>query len=160
MRNVRIYCLWVSEFPYPCVFNDGKDELRSLLPRRLVGTAVGTLCFVHGFRAHTDDGCGIVINHCFVSSHSCGFDKFSAVACCVRSHQPNEADEVVCPSRFFIRDLEEERRHDLPDSREVRVGRLSIDQLELFEHIGEFRHNFFGCHCIRREWVRRRFSLL
>ena len=53
-------------------------------------------------------------------------------------------------SRFVVRDLKEERRHDLPDSCEVGVGRLSVNRLELIELIGEFCHDFLGHHCIQR----------
>ena len=138
------------EFLHPCVFDEGEEELSSLSPRRLVGTAVGALCFVCSFRARTDEDCGIVINCHVVSSHLCGFEECRAVSHCVHCHRLNEANEVVCSSRFFIQDLEEERHHDLPDLREVGVGWLSIYRLELFERIGEFFHELLGRHCVRR----------
>ena len=85
-RNVSIESLRVLEFPHSCVFDDREDELCSILPRRLVGTALGPLGSVRGFRARTDDGHGIVDNRRVVSSRSCGFNKFRSVACCVRCH--------------------------------------------------------------------------
>ena len=63
-------------------------------------------------------------------------------------------------SRFIIRDLEEERRHNLPDSREVCVGRFSVYRLEFFERIVGFRHDFFGHHCFQRAWLREQFGPL
>ena len=75
------------------------------------------------------------------------------VACCVRCHRPNDADEIVCPSRFFVQDLEEERRHNLPDLREVGVGRLDVYRIELFEQISEFCHYLFGCHGVWSAWL-------
>ena len=124
--------------------NNGEDELRSSLLRRLVGTTVGTLYFVHGFRTRTDDSRGIVVYCRVVSSHLCGFNECRAVARCVRCHRPNEADEVVGSSRFVIQDLEEERRHDLPYSSEFCFGWLSAYRLEFFKRIGEFCHDFSG----------------
>ena len=133
--DVGEQCLWrensvksirVLEFPHPRVFYNGGDELRSLSPLRLVGSAVGSLGFVHCFFARTDNGRGIVIDPRVVSANSCGFNKFRSVAHCVRCHQPNEAGEVVFTSRFFLQDLEEERRHYLPDSREGGVRRLDV----------------------------------
>ena len=49
-------------------------------------------------------------------------------------------------SRFVIRDLKEERSDGLSKSREVGVGRLSVDGLEIIEGVGEFRHNLLGSH--------------
>ena len=104
--DVSIESLRVSEFLHPRFFDEGEDELHSLSPRRLVGTAFGALGFVRGFRARTDDGRGIIVDCCIVSVHSCGFDEFRFVAHCVRCHRPNEADDVVCASRFVVWDLE------------------------------------------------------
>ena len=159
-RDVRIYCLWVSEFLYPCVFDNGEDELRSLSPRRLVGTVVRTLCFVRGFGSLTDDGRGIVVHCLSVNSNYCGFNECRTVARCVRCHWPNKANEVVCSSRFVIRHLEEERRHDLPNSREVCFGKLSVNRIKLFERISEFCHNFFGCYCVRKALESNQFGSL
>ena len=93
-----------------------------------------------------------------IGANSFGFDKFRAVACCVHCHRPNEADGVVCPSRFIVRYLEEERRHNLQYSREVSVRRLAVYWLELFNRIGEFRHNLFGRHGVRSAWLQERFG--
>ena len=70
-RDVSVKILRVLEFPHPRVFYNGGDELRSLSPLRLVGSAVGSLGFVHCFRARTDDGRGIVIDCRVVSANSC-----------------------------------------------------------------------------------------
>ena len=134
-RDVSLKSHRVSEFLHLRVFDDGKDELHILLPRSLVDAAVGLLGFVRCYRAHTDNGHGIVINHGVVSANSCGFDKFRAVMRCVRCHRPNEANEVVCVSHFFVQDLEEDQHHDLPDSREVGVGRLAIYWIKFFDCI-------------------------
>ena len=103
--DVSVKSLCVSEFLHPRVFDDGKDELRSLLSRRLVGAAVGSLGFLRYFRVRTYNSRGIVIDNCVVSTNSCGFGKFRVVARCVRCHRPNEADEVVCASRFIVKYL-------------------------------------------------------
>ena len=84
-----------------------------------------------------------------VGANSCGFDKFRTIARCVRYHRNNEADEVVCASFLFVRDLEEKWRQDLPDLREVGVGRLAVYWLELFKRTGEFCYDFFGRHSVR-----------
>ena len=158
--NVSVKSIRVSEFPHPSVFNNGKDKLCSLSPRRLVGAAVGSLGFVRCFRARTDNGRGIVINLRILSANSCGFDEFRAVVRSVRCHLPNEANEVVCDYRFVVTDLEEERRHDLTDSREVGVGRLAVYRLEFFERIGEFCHNFLRRHGVRSAWLREQLGSL
>ena len=119
--DVGVERLRVSDFSHPHILDDVEDELCSLLPHRLVGAKVGTLGLVCHFHAHADDGRGIVIYCRVVVSHACWFGKLRAVASCVRCHRPNEADEVVCAPRFVVRDLEEERRHNLPDLREVGV---------------------------------------
>ena len=49
--DVGVKILHVPEFPHPRILDDGEDELSSLLPRRLVGAAVGALGFVRSFRA-------------------------------------------------------------------------------------------------------------
>ena len=131
-RDVSVKILRVLEFPHPRVSDNGKDELCSLLPLRLVGATVGSLGFVLCFRAHTYNKRGIVVDRCIVIAHSCGFEEFRAVARCVRCHRSNEADEVVCASRFVVRDFKEERHHNLPDSCEVGVGWLTIYRLECF----------------------------
>ena len=120
-RDVSVKHLRVSEFLHPCILNDCEDEMRNLSPHRLLGATVGVLGFLRRFRARTDDIRGIFIYCRVVGANSCGFGKLRTIARRVRCNQPNEADEVVCASRFVIRDLEEERRHDLPDSREVGV---------------------------------------
>ena len=122
--DVSVKRLHVLDLPHPHIFDSGEDELRSLSSRRLVGAAVvvvGAVGFVRHFSARADDSRGIVINSRVVGANSCGFGKIRAIARCVRCHRSNEADEIVCVSRFVVRDLEEERRHDLPDSREVGV---------------------------------------
>ena len=105
------------------------------LSRRLVGVAFGSLGFVHCFRARADDIRGIVIDCCVVSANSCGFDEFCFVECYVLCLCPNVADEVVCTFRFVVRDLEEERRHNLPDSCDFGVGRLDVYKFEFFDRI-------------------------
>ena len=108
------------------------------------------LRFVRSFCARTDDGCGVVVNFVIVRTHPCGFKECRSVAggvCCLR---PDEANQVVHGSRFVVQDLKEERLHDLPDLREVGVGRLPVDQLEFLERIGEFCHNFLGRHFVWR----------
>ena len=133
------------------------DELCCLSMRRIVGAAVGSLGFVRRFRACTYNSGGIVVNYYVVGDNSCGFNKFCALACCVRFHWPNETYEVVCSSCFVIRDLEEERRHDLPNLCEVGVGRVAVHQLKLFKRIGEFCHDIFGRHGVWSAWIRERF---
>ena len=49
-------------------------------------------------------------------------------------------------SPFVVQDLKEERSNGLSKSREVIFGRLSVDRIEVFEGVGEFRHNLLGSH--------------
>ena len=114
--NVGVERLRVSEFLHPCILNNGEDELRSLLPLRLIGVAVGALGLVRHFRARVDDGSGIVIDLHIVGSNACWFRKLRVILHCIHCHQTNEAYEVVCDPCFVVRDLEEDRRQDLPDS--------------------------------------------
>ena len=116
----------------------------------LLVCTVCALCFVLSFCERTDDGRGIVVYCCIVCSHPRRFKEFCAVVRGVCYLQPNEAEEVVHSPRFIVRDLKEERCHDLPDLREVGVGRLPVDQLEFLERIGEFCHNFLGRHFVWR----------
>ena len=103
------------EFSYPRIIDDGEDELRYLALHRLVCAAAGAIGLARCFRVHTDNGRGIVINRRVVGSNVCWFGKLRAIAHCVRCHQPNEADEVVCAPCFVVRYLEEEQCQDLPD---------------------------------------------
>ena len=105
------------------------------------------------FHACADGGRGIVINRRIVGANLCGFGEFRAIARCVRYHWPNESDEVVCASRFFVRDLEEEQCHNLLDSRKVSVGRLAVYRIEWFERIGRCCHDIFGRHGVRSAWL-------
>ena len=98
------------------------------------------------FRARTDDGRSVVVYVFIVGPESCGIEERLVVASGVSSLRPNKADEVVDRSRFVIRDLKEERSDGLSKSREVGVGRLSVDGLEVIEGVGEFRHNLLGSH--------------
>ena len=109
-------------FPHPHILDNSKDDLPSLSPRRLVGAAVGALGCVRCFRACADNSRGIFIDSHVLGANLCGFGELRTIARCVSCHRPNEADVVVCASRFVVRCLEEERRHELPDSREVGVG--------------------------------------
>ena len=120
-RDVSVKRLHVLEFQHPHILDDGEDELHSLLPCRLVCAAVGVPDFVCRFRARADYGRGIVIDCRVLGANLCGFGKLRTIARCVRCHWPNKANEVVCASRFVVWDLEEERRHNLPDSHEVGV---------------------------------------
>ena len=138
-RDVDVKRLCVLEFPHPRILDDGEDELCSLSSRCLVGAVVGVLGFVSHFSACADDGLGIAIDRRVICANSCGFGEFRSIVRCVRCHRPNEANEVVCASCLLVRDLEEERRHDLPDSREVDVGNMAVFPLELFECIGRPR---------------------
>ena len=70
-HDVCVEHFWVPEFLYPRILDDGKDKLRSLAPRCLVGAAVGALGLVRRFRARADDDCGIVINCRVVGSDAC-----------------------------------------------------------------------------------------
>ena len=79
-HNVSVKRLRVSEFLHPCILDDGEDELRRLLPRRLVGVTVGVLGFVHRFRARAGNSRGIFTDCCFVGANSCGFGKFRAIS--------------------------------------------------------------------------------
>ena len=120
-RDVYVERFWVPEFLHPHIFDDGKDKLCSLAPRRLVGAAVGVLGLVCRFRARADDSRVIVINLRVVGSDACWFGELRTISRCVICHRPNEDDQVVGSLRFVVWDLEEELRQDLPDSREVCV---------------------------------------
>ena len=104
-RDVSEKRLSVLELPHPRILNDGEDELNSLSPRRLVGSAVDALGLVRRFHAHADNVRGIVINLRVVGVNACGFGELCAIARCVRRHRPNEADEVVCVPCFVLWDL-------------------------------------------------------
>ena len=119
--DVGVERLCVSKFLHPRILSNGEDELLSLWPRRLVGAAVDALGLVRRFCARADNGCGIVIDCRVVVSNACGFGKLRAIVRCLHCHRPNESNGVVCAPRFVVRNLEEERRHDLPYSREVGV---------------------------------------
>ena len=82
---------------------------------RLVGAMVGALGLVRRFCARAEDGHDITIDRRVVGSNVCWFGKLCDIARCVGFHQRNEADEVVWSPCLFVRDLEEERRHNLPD---------------------------------------------
>ena len=113
--------LWVPEFLHPCILDDNEDKLRSLAPHRLVGAAVGALGLVSRFRQCTDNGHGIFIYSRVIVSDMFWFGKLRAIAHCLRYHRPNEADKVVGAFHLVLWDLEEERRQDLSDLREVSV---------------------------------------
>ena len=49
-------------------------------------------------------------------------------------------------SCFVVRDMKEERSDGLSKYCEVGVGRLSDDRLEVFEGVGEFRHDLLRRH--------------
>ena len=49
-------------------------------------------------------------------------------------------------SHFVVQDLEKERSDGLSKSCEIRVGRLSVDRLEVVKGVGEFRHDLLGSH--------------
>ena len=120
-RDVGVECLCIPDFLHPHILDDGKDKMCSLAPRRLEGAAVGALGLVRRFRTRADDGRGIVIDCCVVGSDACWLGKLRAIARYVSCHRPNEANQVVGSLRFVVGDLEEERRQDLLDSREVGV---------------------------------------
>ena len=90
------------------------------------------------FRARTDDGRSVVVYVFIVGPESCGIEERLVVASGVSSLRPNKADEVVDRSRFVIRDLKEERSDGLSKSREVGVGRLSVDGIEVVDGVSKF----------------------
>ena len=143
-RDVGVKLLRISKFLHPCILNDGEYRLRSLLLHHLVGAAVGALGFVRRFRARVENRRGIIVNCRVVGANLCGFDEFLTIARCVHCHKLNEANEVVYASCFVVRDLKEEGRHNIPDLREVSVGRMAVYRLELFGCIGEYCHSLFG----------------
>ena len=96
---------------------------------------------MRSFCARTAYGQGVFVNGGIVRPNPHGLEECCAVArdvCCL---QPNDADEVMRCSRLVVRDLQEERRENLPDSCEVVVGRLSDDRLKVLERISDFRHD-------------------
>ena len=120
-RDVSVKRLWVPELSHPRILDDGKNKLHSLAPRRLVCDVVGGLGLVRRFCACADDSRSIFINCCVIGSDACWFGELCAIERCVSYCWPNEAGQVVGSLCFVVRDLEEERRQDLPDSREVSV---------------------------------------
>ena len=60
--------------------------------------------------------------------------------------RPNEADEFMLPSRFVVRDLQEEWCDGLPKSGEFGVRRLLRYRLEVIDHFREFRDDLFWSH--------------
>ena len=82
--DVGVKHLCVSEFLHPRILDDGEYELRSLLPHRLVGSAVGVLGFLCQLYARADNGRGIVIDRCIVGANLCRFGEFRVIANCVR----------------------------------------------------------------------------
>ena len=134
------------QFANPGVGDDGEHKLCRLPSRRSIRSAIDALCFVCRFGARTDDGRSVVFNVLIVGPDSCWLGGRLAVASDVRGFCPNKADKVVDRSRFVIRYLKEERSDGLSKSREVGVGRLSVDGIKIVEGVGEFRHNLFGSH--------------
>ena len=77
--------------------------------------------------ARRDNGRSVAVYVCIVGPDLCGIGERLAVASNIRSLRLNKADEVMDGSRFVIRDLEEERGNGLLKSREVGIGRLSVN---------------------------------
>ena len=82
-------------------------------------------------RARTDDSCSVVVYGRVVDPDSCGLRERLDVASDVSSLHPNKANEVMDGARFVIQDLKKERSDSLSKSREVGIGRLSVDGLEV-----------------------------
>ena len=114
LRDIGVERLWVPDFLHTHIFDGGKDKLRILTPRRLLGATVGALGLVRRFRARADD-----IDCCVVGSNACWFGELRVIAHFVSFHQPNEANQVVDYLCFIVGDLEEEWRQDLPDLSEI-----------------------------------------
>ena len=125
----------------PGVSDDGGDELSRLPLRCLVCCVVRALGFVCRFGARADDGRSVVVNVLVERPDSYWFGERLAVTSNVCGLRLNEAYQIVDRSCFVVRDLEEERSDGLSKSCEVGVGRLSGDQLEIVEGVGEFCHN-------------------
>ena len=106
---------------------------------------------MRSFCSRADNGRSIAVDGGIVRSEPLGFRVCHDVARDVCVLWPNEANEVVHRSCFFVRDLEEEEgRDDLPDSCEVGVGRLPGDRLEFLKQMSEFCHNLLGRHCVQK----------
>ena len=117
-----------------------------LPPRRFVRSAIGTLCLVGRLGARTENIRSVVVYVCIVGPDFFGLRECLAVASNVSSLRPNKADEVVDGSRFVIWYLEEKRSDGLSKSREVGIGQLSVDGLEVIEGMRKFRHNLLWSH--------------
>ena len=142
--NLSVEQVGVSQFANPGVGDDVEHELCCLLSRRFIRSAIGALCFVCRFGARTDNGRGDVVNVCIVGPDSFRLGECLVVASNLSSFRPNKANEVVDRTRFVIQDLKEEKSDGLSKSREVGVGRLSVDGLKVVKGVGEFCHNLFG----------------
>ena len=94
------------------------------------------------------DGRSVVVNFLVVRPDSFWFRERLAVASDVCGLRPNKANQIVNPSRFVVRDLEEERSNGLLKSCEVGVRQLSNDRLEVVDGVGEFRHNLLSHHSV------------
>ena len=144
--NLGVERVEVLQFANSGVCDDGEHKLCCLPSRRFIRSAIGALCFVYRFGARTDNDRSVVVNVCIVGPESCWLGERLNVASDVSGFQTNKADEVVDRSSCVIRDLKEERSDGLSKSREVGVGRLSVDWLEVVEGVGEFSQNLVGSH--------------
>ena len=147
-KSDRRTALKATQFADPGVGDNGDQKLCRLLSRRFIRSTIVALCLVCLFGARTYDNRSVVVNVCIVGPNSCRIREHLAVASNVSSLRPNKADEVVDRSRFVIGDLKEETSNGLSKSREVGVGWLSIDGIEVVEGVGGFFHNLLGSHTV------------
>ena len=94
-----------------------------------------------GLLSRPDDGLSVVIDLEIVCPDPLGFREDFAVAFNVCALRPNDADEIVIPSRFVVRYLQEERGDSLPKSDEFGVRRLLRDRLEVIDLCHKFRED-------------------
>ena len=90
------------------------------------------------FGVRTDNGRSVVVDVFITGPDSCAIGERLAVAGGVYGFWTNKANQVVERSRFVLRDLKEERSNGLSKSRDDGVKRLSFNQLEVIEGVGEF----------------------
>ena len=99
-----------------------------------------------GLLSRPDDVRSNVVDLDIVCPDPLGFGESFAVAFDICALQPNDGDEIMLPSRFVVRDLQEERCDGILKYGEVGVRSFLRDQLKVIDCCREFRDDLIRSH--------------
>ena len=134
------------QFVDPCILNNSENKTLGVTLRCFVGLEIGEIVLVLCLQASSVCRLCVFVDCRVVYARASGAQELKSICIHVVGIVQDEAEKILLAIIFIIRDDYEDLDKGLPDTGDVLINSLDIDELELIKRLSEKGRYFFRRH--------------